>query len=53
MKPKANRALDCYFGLLVEVLSRMESCSLIRFRERDLIVDTTDLVFSCGIRQAA
>jgi hypothetical protein len=53
MKPKGNRALAHYFGLLVEVLSRMESCSLIRFRGRDFIVDTTDLVFSSGLRQAA
>ena len=32
-----------YCSLKVEVVSRMEHCSLIRFRERTFIVDTADL----------
>ena len=42
-----------YFGLPVEVVSRRDGCSLIRFRGREFIVDTADLVFSCGLKQAA
>ena len=36
-----NRTL--YFGLSVEVVDRMETCSLVRFCGQDLIVDTHDL----------
>jgi len=32
-----------YFGLPVEVVHRMETCSLIRFSGQDTIVDTDDL----------
>ena len=32
-----------YFGLTVEVIARMESCSLIRWDDRSFIVDTADL----------
>ena len=32
-----------YFGLPVEVVHRMETCSLIRFCGQDTIVDTNDL----------
>ena len=33
-----------YFGLRVEVINRMEDCSLIRFQGREFVVDTADLV---------
>ena len=33
-----------YFGLLVEVIYRMENCSVIRFRGRKFIVETAGLV---------
>ena len=33
-----------YFGLSVEILFRMETCSWVRFSGQDLIVDTEDLV---------
>lgn len=33
-----------YHGLEVEVLERMENCSLIRYQETTVIVDTADLV---------
>lgn len=32
-----------YFGLTVEVVSRMEHCALVRYRNRELIVNTEDL----------
>ncbi len=44
MKDKASIILAHYFGLPVEVISRMDSCCLIRFRGREFIVDTADLV---------
>jgi len=34
-----------YFGLNVEVICKLENSSLIRYRGRESIVDTTDLVF--------
>ena len=48
MDNKAN-----YFGLEVEVLSAMENCSLIRFRSREFIVDTTDLEMVRSLERAA
>ena len=53
MNGKTSIRLAHYFGLPVEVISRMDSCSLIRFRGREFIVDTADLVFNCGLKQAA
>lgn len=53
MNNKASVAAVHYFGLPVEVVSRLDSCALIRFRRREFIVDTADLVFSWGLKQAA
>jgi hypothetical protein len=53
MNDKASITLAHYFGLPVKVIIRMDSCSLIRFRGRESIVDTADLVFSRGLKQAA
>ena len=39
-----------YCGLKVEVVTRMENCSLIRFRERTFIVDTADLTAAPGFK---
>lgn len=39
-----------YCSLKVEVVSRMENCSLIRFRERTFIVDTADLTAAPGVQ---
>lgn len=39
-----------YCSLKVEVVSRMEHCSLIRFRERTFIVDTADLTATPGFK---
>ncbi len=43
MATREKQTVAGYFGLAVEVLSRMASCSLIRYRERVFIVDTSDL----------
>ena len=32
-----------YFGLAVQIVVRMKSCSLIRWRDREFIVDSQDL----------
>jgi hypothetical protein len=42
-----------YFGVLVDVMSRMEHCSLIRYRDRDLLVDTEDLKEISVVKYAA
>jgi hypothetical protein len=56
--PKANtetpeREIADYFGLLVEVISCMQRCSLIRYRDRVFIVNTEDLYFGKSLRCAA
>jgi hypothetical protein len=38
-----NLSRTFYFGLSVEVVHRMESCSWVRFSGHDLTVDTDDL----------
>jgi|RhiMetdeSRZDD1v2_1073273.scaffolds.fasta_scaffold223927_2 hypothetical protein len=53
MNKNASITLASYFGLCVEVISRLASSSLIRFRGREFIVDNADLVFNCGLKQAA
>ena len=42
-----------YFGLKVEVICRMEHCALIRFGDREFVVDAADLIFVRMLRQAA
>jgi hypothetical protein len=39
-----NLSRTFYFGLSVEVVHQMETCSLVRFSGHDSIVDTDDLV---------
>jgi hypothetical protein len=43
MGTKEKQTIAGYFGLAVEVLCRMASSSLIRYRERVFIVETLDL----------
>ena len=38
-----NSSTTFYFGLSVEVVHRMDTCSLVRFSGQDSIVDTVDL----------
>jgi hypothetical protein len=53
MNAKTRTKVAEYFGLRVEVVSMMEHCALIRFRERECIVDTVDLLFVRKFRRAA
>ena len=58
MKRETFEATADYLGLLVEVIHRLEECSLIRFEDREFVVDTSDLVFGevrakCARQQAA
>ena len=45
-----NSSTTFYFGLSVEVVHRMKTCSLVRFSGRDSIVDTDDLATIQRIR---
>jgi signal transduction histidine kinase len=42
-----------YFGLAVEVIVRMSSCSLVRYGNREFVVETTDLQKSLVLGRAA
>jgi hypothetical protein len=53
MNAKTKTTVAEYFGLKVEVLSMMEHCALIRFGERECVVDTADLLFVWQSRRAA
>lgn len=54
MKTNSNESKAMYFGLEVEVICRMENCSLIRFSKREFVVDSQDLSeLKQALRQAA
>jgi hypothetical protein len=53
MNEKIRTAAAEYFGLQVEVICRMEHCALVRFGDREFVVDTADLGFVQTLRQAA
>ena len=40
----APQELASYFGLTVEIIFRMRNCTLIRWRDREFIVETEDLL---------
>jgi hypothetical protein len=40
----APRELASHFGLTVEIIFRMRNCTLIRWRDREFIVETEDLL---------
>ena len=42
-----------YMGLKVQIISRMDYCSLVCFKGRAIIVDTADLAFDKAFEQAA
>jgi hypothetical protein len=42
-----------YFGLKVEVICQMEHCALVRFGDREFVVDAADLIFVRMLRQVA
>jgi signal transduction histidine kinase len=51
-KPFQNETA-IYFGLSVQVIARMPSCSLIRYRDREFVVETADLQNSLALGRAA
>jgi len=55
LKQNSTRVTEIasYFGLPVEIISLMEHSSLIRFRDREFIVDTDDLCLKRSMRCAA
>jgi hypothetical protein len=53
MNENAETEAAEYFGLKVEVIYRMEHFALVRFREREVLVDAEDLKFVQTSRQAA
>jgi hypothetical protein len=53
MNQSLERVIAIYFGLKVEVVVEMKMCSLIRFRRREFIVDTADLIFERELYWAA
>ncbi len=50
---KIEKHMAEYFGLKVEVVRRLEHCSLIRYGEREFVVDTADLIYVRRLRCAA
>lgn len=46
----ANLSRTLYFGLPVEVVHSMETCSVIRFSGHEVIVDACDLIAEPGIQ---
>ena len=53
MKANADKTMAEYFGLRVEVLCEMNHCALIRFRDREFVIDASDLVFIRQLWEAA
>lgn len=53
MNEKAKTEAAEYFGLKVEVICLMEHCALVRFGDREFVVDAADLVFVRMLRHVA
>lgn len=51
-KRPAGNEVASYFGLTVQIIFRMRNCSLIRWRDRESIVDTQDLLMVAERRAA-
>jgi hypothetical protein len=50
---KKDKMVAYYFGVAVQILDRMEHCSLIHYGDLKVVVDTQDLVFRQAARAAA
>ena len=48
-----DMAVASYFGLRVDLLWKMQSCSLVHFEGREFVVETSDLVFQRMAANAA
>jgi hypothetical protein len=53
MNEKDERKKWTYFGIEVEILERLNHCSLVRYQGREFIVDTADLISVRTLAQAA
>ncbi len=53
MNANVDKMLAEYFGLTVEVICEMKHCALIRFCDREFVVDATDLVSLRQLSRAA
>jgi hypothetical protein len=53
MNEKDERGKWTYFGIEVEILERLNHCSLVRYQGREFIVDTADLISVRTLAQAA
>jgi hypothetical protein len=53
MGEKTRTEVAEYFGLKVEVIYRMEHCALVRFGEREFVIEAADLGLVQAFRQAA
>ena len=53
MNDKTRTEIAEYFGLKVEVICLMEHCALVRFGDRESVVEAADLAFVQTFRQAA
>ena len=44
MNANVEKKMAEYFGLAVEVICEMKHCALIRFGDREFVVDASDLI---------
>jgi hypothetical protein len=53
MDANGDKKMAEYFGLTVEVICEMKHCALIRFGDREFVVDASDLVSTRQLSRAA
>ena len=53
MNANADKKMAEYFGLTVEVICEMKHSALIRFRDREFVVDAGDLISVRQLSRAA
>jgi hypothetical protein len=53
MNANTDKRTAEYFGLTVEVVCEMKHYTLIRFGDREFVVDTGDLIFARQLSRAA
>jgi len=53
MNEKDERGKWTYFGIEVDILERLNHCSLVRYQGREFIVDTADLMSVRTLARAA
>jgi hypothetical protein len=53
MNVKDEMGKGSYFGIEVQILVCLDHYSLVRYQEREFIVDTADLISSQTLAQAA